>query len=51
MVLEELVVLVGGIFEGDMSRERDWDNLWARRGGSMVNGASREVPESTQCTP
>ena len=28
----------------------DWDNLWERRGGSMVNGAPREVPESTQCT-
>ena len=29
----------------------DWDNLWERRRGSMVNGAPREVPESTQCTP
>ena len=29
---------------------RLWDNLWERRGGSMVNGAPREVPESTQCT-
>ena len=30
---------------------RNWDNLWERRGGSMVNGVPREVPESTQCTP
>ena len=28
-----------------------WDNLWESRGGSMVNGAPREFPESTQCTP
>ena len=28
-----------------------WDNLWVSRGGSMVNGAPREFPESTQCTP
>ena len=29
----------------------NWDNLWESRGGSMVNGAPREFPESTQCTP
>ena len=27
----------------------DWDNLWERWGGSMVNGVPREVPEITQC--
>ena len=26
-----------------------WDNLWESRGGSMVNGAPRKFPESTQC--
>ena len=30
---------------------QQWDNLWESRGGSMVNGAPREFPESTQCTP
>ena len=30
---------------------RHWDNLWESRGGSMVNGAPREFPEITQCTP
>ena len=29
----------------------DWDNLWESRGGSMVNGAPREFPKSTRCTP
>ena len=28
-----------------------WDNLWERRGGSMVTGVLWEVPESNQCTP
>ena len=28
-----------------------WDNLWERQGGSMLNGVSWEVPESTHCTP
>ena len=27
------------------------DNLWESQGGSMVNGAPREFPKSTQCTP
>ena len=29
----------------------DWDNLWESQGGSMVNGAHREFPQSAQCTP
>ena len=29
----------------------NWNNLWESRGGSMMNGAPREFPESTQCTP
>ena len=28
-----------------------WDNLWKSRGGIVMNGAPREVPESTQWTP
>ena len=28
-----------------------WDNVWERRGGSIVNGAPREVPENTLFTP
>ena len=28
-----------------------WDNLWKSRGGIVVNGAPREVPESTQWSP
>ena len=30
---------------------KKWDNLWKSRGGIVVNGAPREVPESTQWTP
>ena len=30
---------------------KHWDNLWKSRGGIVVNGAPREVPESTQWSP
>ena len=28
-----------------------WDNLWERRGGSMVNGVPREVPRVLNVLP
>ena len=44
----------GGLGEGVPSSHicvKVWDNLCESRGGSSVNGAPREFPESTQCTP